>query len=152
MISGCKGEQRPADLPALHPCTLTFKQEGKPLSGAVISLESGQSSKWSVTSLTDESGVAKMVTHGKYPGVPEGDFTIVVSKEENEQEQTNRKTVDDLGNEMEVGGMISTYTRVEKDYTDAATSPLKITIVKGKNEQEFDCGQAVRGLLRKVAP
>ncbi|MCL2120082.1 MAG: hypothetical protein FWH27_16820 [Planctomycetaceae bacterium] len=152
-ISGCRDASRPADLPTLYPCILTFQQEGKPLVGAVISLEpAGKSSKWAVTSITDESGVARVVTHGKYPGAPEGDYAIVIYKEENEQEKTNRTTVDDLGNEVEVGGMISTYSCVEKDYTDPATSPLKITITKGKNEQNFECGKAVRVLLRKVAP
>lgn len=153
MISGCRDASRPADLPKLQPCTLTFTQEGKPLAGAIISLEPvDKSSKWSVTSITDESGTAKIVTHGQFPGAPEGDYIIVITKEENEQEKSDRKVYDDLGNEIDAGGMISTFTCVEKEYTDAKTSPLKYAVIKGKNTREFECGKAIRVLLRKVAP
>jgi hypothetical protein len=150
---GCGKSNRPSDLPPLQPCTLMFKQEGKPLADAIISLESlDKSFKWSANGITDANGTAKIVTHGQFHGVPIGEYAVIVLKEENVQEKSNRKTYDDLGNEINAGGMISTYTHVEKEYTDAKTTPLKITIVKGKNDQDFDCGKTTRVLLRTVAP
>ncbi|MDR0870452.1 MAG: hypothetical protein LBN39_06625 [Planctomycetaceae bacterium] len=141
-------------MPKLSPCTVTVKQDGKPLQDAMVLLQKGggQPFKWSVAGRTDAAGVAKVMTHGQFSGAPEGDYAVVISKEVTEQAKSGQKQLDDLGNEIDTGGMISSYSLVEKEYTAADTTPLKITVGKTAVQQEFECGKPVRILLRQAAP
>ena len=91
------------------------------------------------------------MTHAQFFGVPEGEFKVVINKLESVIEKSN-KTLDDLGNEIDSGGMVSEYSFVEKEYTDKNTTPLSITIKKGDNAEDFECGKAVRVLLRTAVP
>lgn len=143
-------------MPKLYPCVLTFTQEGKPLVDATVNFKSvnDPAFKWTIGAITNEAGVAEMLTHGQFRGVPEGEYKIIITKEENIQEKSaNTPPVNHDWEEYTVGGgMISVFSHVEKEYTDQKTTPLTITIAKGKNKQDFDCGKAGRTLLRTVAP
>lgn len=156
MTTGCGKSNRPPDLPKLYPCTLTFKQDGKPLEDANIILQSKDAAfKWAVGGTTDAQGVVKIVTHGQFFGAPLGKYSIVISKTVSEKKggaANIPEGVDPASIMNAGGGMLSVYTFVEKKYADAVTTPLEIEIDKSKNDREFDCGKPVKELLRMVAP
>jgi len=155
LLSGCGGPARPADLPPLYPCTVTVLQDGQPLSEGVVSLSSTDPSfKWAVFAQLDASGKGKLFTQGLYPGAPEGEYKVVISKEETVTEQIGPAVVrqGEFGEETITPTRATVYTLVEKDYADAATTPLSITIAKKGNDQQFECGKPVRELLRMVDP
>ena len=127
--AGCgRGRPKPPDMPPLYPCTLTFTQQGVPLTEASIVLHSD--SKWAVSGKTNEKGEAKLVTSGFYDGVPAGTYKITVTKfvvVENETTGATMKRTDVM----------------EKQFKKAETTPLEITIGKSGNNQTFDVGKAV---------
>ena len=155
LLSGCGGRARPADLPPLYPCTVTVTQDGQPLGeGSVILVSSDPSFKWAVFAQLNASGTGKVFTQGLYPGAPEGEYKVVVSKEESVSEQVGPAIVrqGEFGEETITPTRLTVYSHVEKDFTDTATTPLSITISKKGNNQKFDCGKPVRELLRTVDP
>jgi hypothetical protein len=124
---GCSNQRdKPKDLPALFPCTLTFTQDGAPLDGANISLHS--KSKWSVGGVTDENGNVKLVTNGFYDGVPADTYKIVV-----------RKVVEVESN----GEVVSRTDVINAKFKKEGTTSLEITISQGNNDQTFDLGKVV---------
>ena len=80
LTSGCAPSNRPPGLPRLYPATITITQKGKPLSDVSIRLVPETPSEWSVSGTTNASGTAKLVTYGQFDGVPEGSYTVVLSK------------------------------------------------------------------------
>ena len=78
---GCGGEQLPPGMPRLYPATLTVTQDGKPLEGASIILTNVDPSvSWSAGGATDQNGVLRLRTMGRYDGVPAGTYRVAVSK------------------------------------------------------------------------
>ena len=155
LLTGCGGQPRPADLPPLYACTVTVTQDGKPLGEAVVRLESPDPAfKWAVFAQLDASGSGKVFTQGLYPGAPEGDYKVVISKEETVAEEIGPAVVrqGEFGEETHTPTRMTVYSLVEKEYTDAETTPLSITIGKTGNNQKFDGGKPVRELLRTVDP
>ena len=155
LLSGCGGPPRPADLPPLYPCTITVTQNGQPLSEAVVTLTStAPSFKWAVFAQLDASGAGKVFTQGLYPGAPEGEYKVTVSKEVTVDEQTGPPVVrqGEFGEETITPLIAKVYSLVEKDYTDVATTTLSITIAKKGNDQKFECGKPVKELLRTITP
>ena len=155
LLSGCGGPPRPTDLPRLYPCTVTVTQDGKPLTEAIVRLVSTDPSfKWTVFAQLDASGTGKVFTQGLYLGAPEGDYKVVISKEETVSEPMGPPVVrqGEFGEETFTPTAQTVFSLVEKDYADAATTPLSITIGKKGNDQKFDCGKPVRELLRTVEP
>ena len=132
MVSiGCnRGPAKPEGFPPLFPCTLTFEQEGSPLSGAVFSLLSvdDPSFKWSVGGITDEAGKAVLTTNGLHRGAPAGKYKITVRKmvvlARTEETLKRADVIDPL---------------LQK----AETTTLEIEIAKGDNEKTLEVGKAV---------
>ena len=156
LLSGCTGgPTRPADLPPLYPCTLTITQDGKPLGEATVSLTSADPAfKWTVYTQTDSSGTGKVFTQGLFPGAPEGEYKVVIVKEEVVSEQSGPTITrqGEFGEESYTPTTETVFSLVEKEYTDAATTPLSITIGKKGNNQTLDCGKPVREKLHVVTP
>ena len=156
LLSGCDGgPTRPADLPPLYPCTITFTQDGKPLGEATVSLTSTDPAfKWTVFAQLDASGTGKVFTQGLFPGAPEGEYKVVIVKEEVVSEQAGPAVTrqGEFGEETITPFIETVFSMVEKEYTDAATTPLSITIGKKGNNQTLDCGKPVREMLRRVTP
>ena len=156
-LSGCGGQSRPADLPRLYPCTVTVLQDGRPLGEGIVKLVSTDPSfRWVIFAQLDSSGTGKVYTQGLYVGVPEGEYKVVVSKEESVSEQvgpTITRQDGDSGETITVTPTsVKVYTLVEKEYTDAKTTPLSITISQKGNNQTFDCGKPVREFLHNIDP
>jgi hypothetical protein len=143
ILQGCRGHSKPDGFPPIYDCSITLTQEGKPLVNATLILfsEDGHCS-WSVGGTTDKSGVAKIFTHGLFPGAPAGTFLVTVSKTEAdayEQGEVRTKS-------------INVYTLIDKKFSNSSTTPLEIIIKEGKNNQTFDLGTATRTLFESIAP
>ena len=82
LLSGCGGEKLPPGMPKLHPATLTVMQDGNPLPDAEIVMTNTDpaASNWSSGGVTDQNGVLKLRTMGRYEGVPAGTYKVAVQK------------------------------------------------------------------------
>ncbi len=151
ILSGC-GPKLPADLPKLYPVKLTFTQEGAPLSGAMIALipESGNTHYTSGGS-TNEQGILQVKTHGVYSGVPEGKYTVTVTKEEiihanisNGVKPANEEEAHKIYEANKNKSKTEGYRLVDPKYNSPQTSELKISVDKTGTDQTFDLGKAVK--------
>lgn len=141
LLSGCGGEKKPKDMPNLFPCSITLTQEKTPLEGATVMAvsEDPQMARWPITGITDAVGSISLVTYGKFNGVPEGDYTLLIIKEET-VEQTP-KVVDATEHRQ---GPVKFYSLVDPKLGDKNSSTLKIKVGKKKNHFDFDIGKKVR--------
>lgn len=147
LLSGCSsGPELPSDLPKLTPCKLTVVQDGTPLAGATVTLTM-QGQPWYPCGSTNEKGEVELYTNGKYKGVPAGTYKISVAKTETEPSKLG--TAPPEGDPQYGAWMAksaqekrNTYSLVEKQYTDAKTTPLEITIPGG--ETMVNAGKAVK--------
>ena len=149
VLSGCGGPERPADLPPLFSTKITVVQEGKPLEGAMVRLVSDDLSfAWIVAAITDASGVAEIMTHGQFSGAPLGTYKVVITKTEpeNKGDIATARPDNESGEQVQVQQQktLKLYTLLEKQYTQLTTTPLTITIQKGKNNEKFDVGKPLR--------
>ena len=137
---GCS-EKLPDGMPKLVKVSLTFKQNGTPLSGATVSLYSEDPSlKWSVGGTTDSNGVVVLKTHGNYTGVPEGKYKICVKKFVREGEL---QTMANPG-----APLPKDYNYVDAQYSQQTDTPLSIEIKSGSKYEPFNLGPAVKELLK----
>lgn len=141
-LIGCGGPARPSDMPRLYPCELTVTSESVPFADAMIGFYSTDPEfKWGIGAITGADGKARMVTHGQYFGVPEGDYVVTVMKTEREEFDPEKppRTV-----------KVFTYTAPE--YTERSTTPLKISIGKGKKVETLEIGKTEKQVLRSEPP
>lgn len=150
IMIGCNsGQKLPEGMPPLKPCELTFTQEGTPLQGAIVSLypTSGGSQQWILGGKTDTAGKAVIFTNGKYTGAPEGSYKVVISKKESEESKFGPPlTSDDPGYDEWIqkvsSEQLSTFSFVEKQYTDVRTTTLEVSVPG--DAVTFDVGKAVK--------
>ncbi len=143
-INGCAGKKKPDGMPKLVPCSVKIVQAGNPLAGATVSFYS-DSSQWSVGGTTDENGVAKMYTHGEYPGSPEGSYKVTVEKCVVDAPDVDLSTMSP--SVAPTGLTAKNY--VDLKFKDRETTELKID-VKGKTSAEFDVGAAVEEEVKRI--
>jgi len=144
-ILGCGGEQKPDGFPPIYPLTVHVTQEGKPLEDATVSLVSADSSMtWIIGGVTDAEGNAKMRTHGKFEGAPEGNFNVVIQK-------TIHEGLDEYNAAMAQGDtaaaqriQVNMFQLVEDAYTVARDTPIKVEVTRSTRTLEVDAGPAVR--------
>ena len=151
LVIGCRGEKLPPDLPKLYPTSLVFVQESVPLEGAnVILLPKDQNSRWSAAGVTDSSGKVEFFTEGRYRGVPEGEYQLIVSKVFTEPSQylgkerpadVDRQTWDGLI----AGERLNSYHLVDTTYGARRTSPLELSVgPKQPKDRQIDVGKAIK--------
>jgi hypothetical protein len=76
-------------------------------------------------------------TYGKYPGVPEGTYKIVISKYEREQIGTSSSMYDSQGE--------NTYDLIDPSYSSPSTTTLTVTVEAGKKSYDpIDLGKKIR--------
>lgn len=147
----CRHDSRPDDLPKLTPCVLTLTQAQAPLAGAIVNLYSRDSHlKWTISGITDASGRVALKTHGRFPGVPEGEYIVVVIK--TEIEQPIKPTVGADGTDVHPGGPLTHYHLVDPQYSDRKTSPLHQTVQGRSVQAAFELGAPVRQKGKTVYP
>lgn len=142
-IIGCKND-RPEGMPALVPVVLTFTQEGVPCEKASVSLIPDESSRWPIGGSTDAQGKVELKTYGKFPGVPEGNYTVTVSKVEREVQQDAPAPKSQYDAKPEVN-----YNLIDVSYGAKATSKLRVEVQKGKKDYPvFELGPKIREKLK----
>lgn len=141
LFVGCK-RKTPDGMPKLYPCSVEIIQDGKPLADATVTL-STEEHTWAVSGTTDASGVAKIYTHGTYPGAPNGNYVVVVSKQIVEEPEAQQVSASDAIS----GG--KAYNLVAPEFGSKDTTPLKIE-VNGKTNGSFDVGAAIRDEVKAL--
>jgi len=147
-VSCASDHDRPADLPKLIPTTITILQEGQPVVGATVNLIPEDNSKWFALGLTDEKGVCKIRTHGKFVGAPTGKYVVVVYKTVTNESETRKLPVpEDYAASQVYYAKVSeeekTFDYVELKYKDEKTSDLRIEIGSSAISETFDVGKPV---------
>lgn len=142
VLGGCR-DDRPAGMPKLLPVTLSFTQEGSPCEGASVRLISEETGggKWSVGGATDAKGEVSLKTYGKFPGVPEGKYKIVVSKVERERLGTESDSMYDSRGEI-------SYNLIDEAYGDANATDLRIEITKDGKYDPIELGPKIREKMK----
>ena len=143
-VGGCAPSNRPPGMPVLHPASITITQEGKPVSDVSIRLVPDTPSEWLVSSMTNDSGTAPLVTYGQFPGAPEGKYKVVLSKTVLEEVEPSR--------DAESSAVMDIYSVIAVEYTKPETTTLEITIGKKRNAETFEIGAPVRVLVDTIRP
>ncbi len=146
---GC-GQKKPDGMPDLEQVALTVIQDGKPLDGATVNLKSTDpGNKWTSGGRTDATGVANLVTHGQYKGVPVGKYKVAVSKTVGEGTPPPPSPIDEESARkykeyVDSGATYEEFSVVDSKFGIIETTTLEIEVVKGKNDLSVDVGPAVR--------
>lgn len=140
-LGGC-ARKTPDGMPKLYPCSVTITQGDAPLADATVTLSS-DSLQWAVSGTTDASGVAKIYTHGTYPGAPEGSYVVVVQKQIVEEPEAASQSASVVVS----GG--TAYNCVASEFGSKDTSSLKID-VKGKTTATFDVGEPIHEAVKAL--
>jgi hypothetical protein len=148
-IAGCGPSKVPHDLPKCYPCQITVIQDGAPLDGASVTLQSPEVGQiWFPMGTTDQMGKADMYTNGRYPGAPAGVYKVLVNKGAPPPDTLGAPPTEGTpayDRWLERMSSQPEYTAIELQYSDAAKTPYEIEVkTKGKNEMTVDVGKAVR--------
>lgn len=149
-LMGC-GQKLPDGMPKLYPTLITITQEGKPVADANVKLmkKDELTYKWLAGGRTDELGVCKVKTQGKYDGAPAGDFSVVVYKTVVNESATRKSTPtpSDPAEAAEWSRKVAEEEAsrdvIDTKYKKIQTTDLTISIQEGKNEESFDVGPEV---------
>ena len=137
-FAGCGGEPKPDGMPKLHPTVIQLAQDGAPLEGASVQLLSETDGRWPIGGSTDANGAVSLSTYGKYPGVPEGKYKVVVSKVEREKFGPEPTSMYESQAE-------NVYNLIDTVYSTAETTTLEVEVKAGKNSfGPFDLGMKIR--------
>jgi len=140
ICNGCSKENRPADLPALYPVTITFTLDGQPLADALVNLHTEDTAiaKWTIGSYTDAEGKAIIVTHGQFRGAPAGKFKVCVKKttlpgdEDSRNRERSSEFVVDFSPAQQPPGMPIVTNHVHAEFGKQETTPLEIEVSASK--------------------
>jgi hypothetical protein len=142
ILNGCS-QSIHEGLPPLYPCSITVIQDGKPLTGANVSLvRLDGEPRWVVCGITNSSGVATIQTQMRYSGAPEGTYKVRISITVSEG-QAKLVPSGDVEQPLSVGD-IPSYFVVDPKYDHFNTTPFEISITNGKNKESFDVGQSIK--------
>ncbi|TWU16254.1 carboxypeptidase regulatory-like domain-containing protein [Allorhodopirellula heiligendammensis] len=144
-ISGCGGEDLPDGLPDLQPVIVKVIQGGAPLEGASVQLIPQDSSNtWASGGSTDATGVAKIMTHGKYEGAPAGTYKVTVDKF-----TTDGPAV--AADDPDGAPAATSYRHVDPLFSSAESTTAELTVAEGSpTEETIDVGATVKKALPKL--
>lgn len=145
---GCQ-EKLPDGMPKLiRSASVSVTQDGKPLEDATVLLVGADGSiPWSVGGKTNAAGNANLVTHGQYPGAPEGKFKVVVNKREepvSKYHTTAPGQTEEEFKALKAAEDLTAYELVDKKFGSAATTDAIVEFSEAKANATVDVGQAVR--------
>lgn len=139
MSGGCRYDRKPDGMPPLHICTVHVLLDGKPLQGAIVTLMND--TPWGAGGETDAKGKVHIATRG-FPGCPEGEFKVIVSKTEFPPVLPQDKP-EFVGDKPII--------HVHEKFGFIGSTPLSCTVKPGKNEFSFEVegpGRGMRNLKR----
>ncbi|MDO5553535.1 MAG: hypothetical protein Q4G68_07215 [Planctomycetia bacterium] len=149
-FSGCD-ERKPGDMPKLTPVTLIFTQKGEPLVEAEVSLQMVEkTTSFGAGGVTNASGAVDLLTHGRYSGVPEGEYVVLVSKFEEIKEGPWDQVPTDPAQERAFlaknAGKLKRgfFQMVDSKYMDPKTSDLRLSVGRSRVKQTFELGAPAR--------
>jgi hypothetical protein len=157
LLGGCnRGPKRPDGFPKLYPCKITITQGGTtPLEGATVTfVNKAGSIEWSTGGRTDANGIAEIKTAVNFSGVPEGEYSVRVSKNE-----LSPSSVADVAptdpierltwDEARRAEVRTFYRYVKPEFDDITKTPHSITIgTSGSNDVTFDVGEAIQEVIK----
>ena len=127
---------RPADLPEdMTPCAITITQEGTPVAGVTVDFEYTTPVKYRTSGVTDENGVAAMMTYG-FAGAQQGEAKVLVRKVVTE----GASEAEEYG---EAGNSGADFETVDLKYKSLDTTDLTISIGKDNVAETFEVGAPV---------
>ena len=149
LFSGCGGEQLPPGIPKLYPATLTVMQDGAPLAGAeVIIINIDPAVNWPAGGVTDQNGVLRLRTMGRYDGAPAGTYKVSVSKKEIPNIVLPSEVPDDPAERREFYRLVREIEENTFDLVDPkfglGRSELEVEITPSSFRVEVDVSPAVR--------
>jgi hypothetical protein len=139
-LLGC-GKNKPDGIPSLQPCSVIVMLDDAPLPEATVLFKPIQDGGISASGITDNNGKALMKVQATYDGVPEGKYKVMIIKQKRER---NPAVKDEKvnGQPSSVPMDLAMKMYIVTDFVDPkfrnASTPLEITIQKGKNEQTFN--------------
>lgn len=142
-ICGCQKEDKPAGMPKLYPVAITVTVDGKPCEEVMVTLVPTGTFQWPIAGKTGPDGSVRLLTQGRFDGAPEGEAAVCLEKVSYEDGETSKtqQPLDPVGASQwmqKVQDERVTTAVIGTEYKDAATSPLKINVQKGKNSEKFD--------------
>jgi hypothetical protein len=127
LFVGCVKNKAPSDMPSLQPCTIIVTIDGKPLANASVHCQPNDNGKWYGSGITDNNGVAKILTLSRYSGLTTGDYVVSVVKKIPDPNWTPKP---------EEGH--PNISVIDEKFGDETTSPLKCTVTTGKNQFQLE--------------
>ena len=138
---GCS--QAPDGFPTVVPCTVTVTDNGQPVSGASVLIDTVPTTpSLSVAAETDNQGKAAMFTFfggHSAPGVPVGNLVLTIFKEPEVPDMKSTAEIDEMGYEKAQAYMVEIEAKRAKlprivpvELTNPKTSPLTIDAAAGK--------------------
>jgi len=152
LVAGCGGPRLPDGMPTLYPVTITVTQDGSPLDDAVVMLSGTE--QWISTGRTDARGNAVLYTQSFYTGVPEGTFSVTVTKIAEEGERPPRRPFDPesariYAEYQRSGQTFRQFNTVPARYREAETTPLTVEIQRGVRNVTVNVEGTVREEIRQ---
>lgn len=150
LVCGC-GPKMPDGMPPLQPTTITVTQGSAPLANAVLNIKSvdpSTTNNFTCGGTTDANGVAVVVTHGQYKGIPEGKYKVAVSCTVGEGTPPPPSPIDEESARkwkeyQDSGATYEEFYVVDPKFATIESTNLEIEVKKGKNEFTLDCGEPV---------
>lgn len=148
-LIGC-GQKLPDGIPPLNPVLITVTIDGEPMEGIGVNAFPKESAAFSGLTFfgkTDAAGVAEMMTNGLYSGLPEGEMILCAEKTlsvdgPTKIAQANKPPINDRDEltaySIQVEKERTEFRIIGTDYNTKETSPLSLTVKKGKNNLSFD--------------
>ncbi|MDR1384520.1 MAG: carboxypeptidase-like regulatory domain-containing protein [Planctomycetaceae bacterium] len=145
---GC-GDKLPPGMPKLYETVLTITQDGSPLANANVLVISEDYAvvPYSAGGQTDKSGKVRLLTEGRYKGLPAGKYIIAVSKIEGPDVTlpTKVNTDEEIAEYNKLTDEIAknSFMVVSEDFSDPAKSPLRLEVQR-KTTATFDVSPKVK--------
>ncbi|MDR2117660.1 MAG: hypothetical protein LBP87_14885 [Planctomycetaceae bacterium] len=128
-LAGCGGNNRPENLPALQPCTVKVMMAGVPVEDAIVSF-SPEAGQWFGNAITNSAGTAKILTQGKFVGVPQGTYKVLINK----SISSNPNWVP----QSEGESAPPTIHHINLKFSDTVKTPLSCEVKEGTNHFDFE--------------
>lgn len=138
-ILGCSGEELPDGMPALQPVQIKIVQGGTPVEGASVQLlPQDAANTFASGGSTDASGVAKIVTLGRYDGAPAGTYKVTIDKIVNDGPAVAEDDPDGVT-------PVASYRVIDPKFSMADSTTAEITVAEGgTTEETIDVGAAIK--------